>query len=244
MSALSGLFGKFDRFLRVILVSLALSGIGLLVIFFWSPEVEPLAPGDLTHMDSMNSEMTEADAGAADEFVTRPLFLESRRPLQVAEAPAPTIKKAQPPASMKVLENVTLLGVFSSGSSEGVILQENGGDRRRVLVGERTGEWTLARVEPRAAVFKSGSTESRVTMSLLAIGKRKGGVTFSAAKDQAGDPSAEGQQEPAGPKTFVPTFGSLLEQKRQSRAKAASGPDDTTETQPDAASTEKRDQTL
>ncbi len=239
MNALSDLFGTFDRFVRIIWAGVALSGVSLLVIFFWSPEVEPLAPGDLTQMDSMSSAMTEADAGAADEFVTRPLFLESRRPLRASEASAPTIKKAQPPASTKVLENVTLLGVFSSGASEGVILQENGGDRRRVLVGERTGEWTLVRVEPRAAVFKSGTAESRVTMSLLAIGERKGGVTFSAAKDQAGDPSAEGQQEPEGPKTFVPTFESIRNIKRQNRSKAVSE-----ETQADSGDAEKRDEPL
>lgn len=229
-----------DQLLRIILGVVALGGVGLLLSLLWSPDIEALAPGDFNLLDQTNVAIEAAEFDQADEFVSRPLFIKGRRPLVAsAKVPAPVAVREQLSTTAKALENVTLVGVFSAGDSEGVILLENGVDRRRVLVGGQTGDWTLASVEPRAAVFISGSAKSRVTMDLATIGQSVGGITLSARTNQDEDVSAS-EREAERAKAWVPTFDSILERKLRNRTK--SGPDDSAETEGKngAADTEKK----
>ena len=221
MKATSVFFGSFDRSLRILWVLVAAGGLGLVALYSWSPEVAPMLPGELSRPDLSRLMSDAADGDAGDEFVSRPLFVHGRRPLVAVTAPVAKVVKEQSSVAAKVLENVTLLGVFSSGESRGVIILESGVDRRRMLVGEQTGDWTLLSVEPRAAVFKSGSAESRVEMGLVAIGQRSGGITVSAQTQQDSNlPASEG--DPEKTKAWVPTFENIRQRKLQNRSKPAS----------------------
>ena len=92
----------------------------------------------------------------------------------------------------------------------------------------------------RAAVFKSGSAESRVEMGLIAIGQRSGGITVSEQTRQDSNlPPNEGDPEKA--KAWVPTFENIRRRKLQNRSKPASEPSATVEAKNAATDTEKRD---
>jgi len=236
MKAQPVLFGSFDRYLRILWALVAAGGLGLVALYSWSPEVAPMLPGDLGRPDLSRLMADAEDGDAGDEFVSRPLFVQGRRPLAAVTAPVAKVVKNEPPPPPKVLENVKLLGVFSSGGSKGVILQENGGDRRRLLVGDTTGGWTLTAVEPRGAIFKSGGVESRVTMGLLAAGLptvRRAPNASAVGEGEAVGGKEEGT-EPA--KSWTPSFSNIYEKRRQRK----SAPDEAGAAA-DAPDTEKRD---
>ena len=213
-------FGSLDQSLRILWALVAAGGLGLLALYVWSPEVAPLLPGELSRPDVSRLMGDTANADQSDEFVSRPLFVPSRRPI-VADKPSPVkVVKDKPAPPPKVLENVKLLGVFSSGDSKGVILQENGGDRRRLLVGDKTGAWTLADVEPREAVFKSGGAESRVTMGLLATGLPKARRAPNAPVTREGGADGSNEEQVEKPENWTPSFGNLYEKRRQRNAAA------------------------
>ena len=150
---------------------------------------------------------------------------------------APVTKVVNEPAPPpKVLENVKLLGVFSSGDAKGIILQENGGDRRRLLVGDKTGAWTLSAVEPREAVFKSGGAESRVSMGLLATGLPKARRAPNVPVTREGGAEVATEEGVKQPKNWTPSFSTLYEKRRQPKRAEEDVAADR-----NAANTEKRD---
>ena len=229
-------FRSLDQSLRILWALVAAGGLGLLALYVWSPEVAPLLPGELSRPDVSRLMGDTANADQSDEFVSRPLFVPGRRPI-LAVKPSPVkVAKDTPAPPPKVLENVKLLGVFSSGDSKGVILQENGGDRRRLLVGDKTGAWTLADVEPREAVFKSGGVESRVTMGLLATGLPKARRAPNAPVTREGGADGSNEEQVEKPENWTPSFGNLYEKRRQRNATAEDAGADG-----GAPDTEKRD---
>jgi hypothetical protein len=236
MKATSVFFGSFDRYLRILWALVAAGGLGLVALYSWSPEVAPMLPGHLSRPDLSRSMADAEDGDAGDEFVSRPLFVQGRRPLAAVTAPVAKVVKNEPLPPPKVLENVKLLGVFSSGDAKGVILQENGGDRRRLLVGDTTGAWTLTAVEPRGAVFKSGGVESRLAMGLLAAGLPavRRAPNAPVTPEGGADAAKEEGAEPA--KSWTPSFSNIYEKRRQRK----SAPDEAGAAA-DAPDTEKRD---
>ena len=213
-------FRSVDQSLRLVWMLVAAGAVGLLALYLWSPEIAPLPPGEFNRTDVSQLNDGVVDGGQGDDFVSRPLFVEGRRPLAAVKAPVAKVVKKEPAPPPKVLENVKLLGVFSSGDAKGVILQENGGDRRRLLVGDTTGNWTLIAVEPREAVFKSGGAESRVAMGLLATGLPKVRASSRAAVTQADGAKGASEEQPEKPKNWAPSFGNLYEKRRQRKAAA------------------------
>jgi len=213
-------FGSVDQPLRIVWTLVAAGGLGLLVLYLWSPEIAPLPPGKLSRPDLslLNDGLPDAEQG--DDFVSRPLFMQGRRPLVEVKEPVAKAVKNEPAVPPKVLENVKLLGVFSSGDAKGVILQENGGDRRRLRVGDKTGEWTLMAVEPRGAVFKSGGAESRLAMGLLATGLPKVRASSKAPVTQADGVEVANEEQAEEPKSWTPSFDSLYEKRRQRKTVA------------------------
>lgn len=204
--------------LRILWTLVVAGGVGLLALYLWSPDIAPMPPGELGRPNL--SGLTEGipDSEQAGDFVSRPLFVQGRRPL--VAAPVTTVVKSEPAAPPKVLENVKLLGVFSSGESKGVILLENGADRRRVLVGDKTGAWTLIAVEPRGAVFRNGSVESRITMGLLATGLPEVSPLSNASVAQVDKAEVVSEEQAEKPKNWAPSFGNLYEKRRQRKAAA------------------------
>jgi len=213
-------FRSVDQSLRLVWMLVAAGAVGLLALYLWSPEIAPLPPGELSRTELSQLNDGVVGVGQGDDFVSRPLFVEGRRPLAAVKAPVAKVVKKEPAPPPKVLENVKLLGVFSSGDAKGVILQENGGDRRRLLVGDTTGNWTLIAVEPREAVFKSGGAESRVAMGLLATGLPKVRASSKAADTQADGVEVANEERAEEPKNWTPSFDSLYEKRRQRKTAA------------------------
>jgi len=219
MKSLSVFAGSLDQSLRIVGALLVVGGLGLSTLYLLPPEVTPLPPGELDRPKLSGFIDNSPDAEQSDEFVSRPLFVEGRRPLLTIKAP-PTKQVNDEPAPPKVLENVKLLGVFSSGDTKGVILQENGGDRRRLLVGDKTGAWTLSVVEAREAVFKHGKAESRITMGLIATGLPKVRASSKAVVTRADGAEGVSEEQPEKPRNWAPSFDNLFERRRQRKTVA------------------------
>ena len=236
MKAPSVFFRSVDQSLRFVWMLVAAGAIGLLALYLWSPKIAPLPPGELSRTELSQLNDGVVGVGQGDDFVNRPLFMEGRRPLAAVQAPVAKVDKKEPAPPPKMLENVKLLGVFSSGDAKGVILQENGGDRRRLRVGDKTGGWTLISVEPRGAVFKSGGVESRLAMGLLAAGLPavRRAPNAPVTPEGGADAAKEEGAEPA--KSWTPSFSNIYEKRRQRK----SAPDDAGAAG-DAPDTEERD---
>ncbi|MDA0892676.1 MAG: hypothetical protein O3C15_10210 [Proteobacteria bacterium] len=233
------IFSSLDDSLRTVWALAAAGGLALLVLYLWSPDIAPLLPGEMGRPGQSVMLEDASDAYRLDDFVSRPLFMSSRRPVVAVKTPEKTVVNEKPAPPPQVLEGVKLLGVFSSGDAKGVILQENGGDRRRLLVGDKTGEWTLTAVEPREAVFRSGGVESRVAMGLLAAGLPRARATTRSPVKQGEDVPGEASEAPEEVKSWTPSFDNLYAKKRQRGA--AQTPSDNREAEGGAADTEKRD---
>lgn len=214
------IFSSLDDSLRAVWALAAAGGLGLLVLYLWSPDIAPLLPGEMGRPGQSVMLEDVSDADQLDDFVSRPLFMSSRRPVVAVKTPEKTVVNEKPAPPPQVLEGVKLLGVFSSGDSRGVILQENGGDRRRLLVGDKTGAWTLTAVEPREAIFESGGIESRVALGLLATGLPKVRLYAETPvmQEEGAEVAKEDRVEQA--KTWTPTFSNLYDKRRQRRVAA------------------------
>jgi hypothetical protein len=96
-----------------------------------------------------------AKAGKAD-FVTRPLFLPSRRPTPKPEPPAvtpeATTKPARPPTPDPGL---VLLGVVLTPQGREAIVRVDGGSTRALVEGEGVGPWSLKRVFDDRVIFST-----------------------------------------------------------------------------------------
>ena len=132
----------------------------LLVNIFWQPTVLPHMPAELR----TSAQNREATAGLFEEesldFIFRPLFITSRRPIErvvVAQAEAPEPPPSAPTSG--VLDGYQLLGVFSSGEGGGVILLNDAKERSRLAVGESLQGWVLDRTDLRSAHFRSDAGE-------------------------------------------------------------------------------------
>lgn len=97
------------------------------------------------------------ELAALGEIGERPLFSPTRRP-----PPPPTAAEAEPEPDP--FRDVTVLGLFGSGSQGGALVMIDG-RLKRIRYGERTGPWTLVKVEGRSAQFRRMDGSSR-TLSM------------------------------------------------------------------------------
>lgn len=109
-----------------------------------APATEALAP--------LRIELREPLADGLGEIALRPLFWEGRMPLG---AETELEQAAGPAARTSQFDGAELLGVFSSGADQGVIIRL-GGARRRVMVGESVEGWELISVEETLAHWRNG----------------------------------------------------------------------------------------
>ena len=133
------------------------AGVGLALLLanlFWQPAVEPIMPAELTvasPVKVVSPGMTEQESL---DFIFRPLFLTSRRPM---ESPTPEVaviaKPDQQSVDRQLLEGYQLLGVFSSGDRGGVILLDQAQERVRLYIGDSIGGWLLQSTDLRSAHF-------------------------------------------------------------------------------------------
>ena len=149
------------RALAIYAAALALMLV-LLAALWWAPG--PLAawrqwqapPPQAPNLDDVRAAVLRANPAAAalSPVVTeRPLFNDTRRAALPATSAASAPKRAPSP-----IEQARLQGVIAGPTLSGVMLEEDG-KARFVRVGESVGDWKLARLRDRQAVFVRGGQE-------------------------------------------------------------------------------------
>ena len=141
-------------------------------------------PPQTPKLDDVQASMLHANplaVGAYPVILERPLFNVSRQPA----ASAPAAGASAPPPS--AIEQATLQGIVAGPTLTGVMLQE-GGQPRFLHIGERLGDWVLASVQDRAAVFERGGQQHRIALD-PAPGEAPAASSPAAAPRQATGPS-------------------------------------------------------
>ena len=190
------------------------AGASFVIISLWTPDVEPIMP-ERTAVVGDTLALGEPDtAGSSDGFVTRPLFLTSRRPIvslavAVRIGPTPTVYED----AVEQIEGVTLLGIFSSGDASGVIVSEKGVGHRRIFEGDHLQGWELVGVESGVRFFREGKT-ARLDMQIVSK------VAVAAEAKQLDDRTNPGAASAgtAGTVEEAPSFVPTFENMYQSRA--------------------------
>ena len=176
------------------------SGIFLFGNAIWKPQLEPLSPADLD-IDSLTAQHVMPVNEHGLDFIFRPLFYASRRP-QVT--PAVVIEEALDAemleaAQVSQLSEYQLLGVFASGSVEGVIISKKDDDRTRLYLGESLNGWRLTRSTYREALFENIQGET-FTME-LSVASALPDLPVVAVPSQVGLPEDVASSDVAAPES-------------------------------------------
>lgn len=117
---------------------------GLLVAGTRRPEPLPVASSAL---EARALRLPASPERASNDLVFRPLFWQTRRPIEEPRA-APQVA----PVQVERLDDVVLVGLFDTGTASGAILKLRD-QHQRVAVGERVEGWELREVTVDSAVF-------------------------------------------------------------------------------------------
>lgn len=124
----------------------------------------PVYPSeDSLQVESLALEEPLSDE-AASAMIARPLFWESRQPLD--DRPLELIIPKSEPPKAKKLEGVTLHGVFGVGDSLGAIVTVNG-KTIRVTNNEPVKGWRLESYSNGVAVFTNGDSRQSIPLELV-----------------------------------------------------------------------------
>lgn len=175
------------RALAIYAAALALMLV-LLAALWWAPG--PLAawrqwqapPPQAPNLDDVRAAVLRANPAAAalSPVVTeRPLFNDTRRAALPATSAASAPKRAPSP-----IEQARLQGVIAGPTLSGVMLEEDG-KARFVRVGESVGDWKLARLRDRQAVFVRGGQERTLEWQAPAAAAAPGAAAPSGAPGAA-----------------------------------------------------------
>ncbi len=140
-------------------------GVGIAFLYWSIPVVDRLMP-KISLPNDTGKKLT-SDQGRirkVNDFVDRPLFMVNRKPLPASSSAIVSSAVVRPIVKAQQLDGLSLLGVFASGTSKGIILDEDGKRQRRLIQGEIINAWTLAEIEPRAAIFHRGSSITRLEL--------------------------------------------------------------------------------
>ena len=211
-----------DRALKPIWVAVAIGGMALIGISWWTPNVDPIMPGSgvLSEEGDLTTSLPETNPSTS--FVDRPLFMTSRRPVDGVEAGTTIEERATESVAVEQITGATLLGVFASGDVSGVIVAEKG-TRRRIVEGEHLQGWELTSVEPRGAVFTDGGRMARLDMQTLSNAASPLDERNARLNEEDSDvrPNTdEGVSQEAKP-TVVPSFATMYQSKARSAQASA-----------------------
>lgn len=124
------------------------------------PAADSLRVAELQLFDPLSDDQSAA-------IVTRPLFWESRRPLDTVVAASPA--QNDKPKTVGELKGVKLVGVFGGGDSGGAIVLLKG-QKQRVLVGQDVEGWRLDSVAADRAVFVNGAARDEKMLATATPG--------------------------------------------------------------------------
>ncbi|RLA58718.1 MAG: hypothetical protein DRR04_10300 [Gammaproteobacteria bacterium] len=125
-----------------------------------APVFDAVAPAEDALTVKQIHPLARVSTVQSEQIRARPLFWESRRPV---EGVVETAKTRTPHAKDAKLKNVTLLGVFSGDETAGIIVKVKG-KKRRILLGEEIDGWTLESVEPNEIVFSAGGRTKKLQL--------------------------------------------------------------------------------
>ncbi len=98
------------------------------------------------------------------EVRQRPVFWESRRPVEVESATEQVVEVDEPEdAKLGSLKSVKLTGVFGGGDSAGIIFLAKGKEHR-IMVGDEVNGWTLESVDATHAHFSGNGREAELSL--------------------------------------------------------------------------------
>lgn len=125
-----------------------------------APVFDAVAPAEDALTVKQVHPLARVSTVQSEQIRARPLFWESRRPVE----PVIETAKVRPPHAKKSkLKDVTLLGVFSGEGAAGIIVRVKD-KRRRILLGEEINGWTLESVEPNEIVFSAGGKTKKLQL--------------------------------------------------------------------------------
>ena len=213
--------------LREIAGAVAVGSLLLIANLFWQPTVEPRLPAELAVVSPTSAPVSEMTEEESLDFIFRPLFLTTRRPLErVAPEEVVAAQPKQQVSSPSLLEGYQLLGVFSSGGRGGVILLNKAKERVRLFTGDSVEGWELDRTELRSAYFLDAAggvatlelaVASTLPMPVMAVPSGSAGADVNSAADASSNEDAPPAYD--GPVTFESIAN---RQKQEMEAKAKS----------------------
>lgn len=167
------------------------------VSWFVQPSIQPNNPS--ASLFEYGDEGEDTALVEQSDFVLRPLFIRGRQaPDEIVVDDAPIVSSTQ-----QELSGITLIGVFASAESAGVVIERESGEKSRIAKGESLDGWQLLEVEPRSAVFLSnGGAEDRVEMGVVSSVTGSVTASSSAERDAADDEEASKGDAPPEKLTF------------------------------------------
>ncbi|MEK9529272.1 MAG: hypothetical protein VW491_10180 [Gammaproteobacteria bacterium] len=211
-----------DRALKPIWVAVAIGGMALIGISWWTPNVDPIMPGSGVLSEEGDLTTGLPATNPSTSFVDRPLFMTSRRPVNEVDVGTAIEEQTAESIAVEQITGATLLGVFASGDVSGVIVAEKG-TRRRIVEGEQLQGWELMSVEPRGAVFTDGGRMARLDMQTLsnaAASLAERNVRQNEAGGDSRSNTDEGVSQEVKP-TVVPSFETMYQSKARSAQASA-----------------------
>lgn len=131
----------------------------------WTPPA-PVQPA-LASASLQLTEPGDLSPTTAAALVERPLFHPTRRPLP----PPPPPQAVAPPPPPDPLDFTVVQGLVAGDT--GVVLATVRGTPRRLVVGQKVGEWALTAVAPQAATFTRNGTQRELKLALSTLGVAK-----------------------------------------------------------------------
>jgi hypothetical protein len=181
----------------VLVLCLQLLYSGARLIFASGPSA--IAPAlDALQVRQIHSSAAVA-ASQSEEVRSRPLFWQTRRPL---ESTAVDVDSAEVEKSAGQLKGVKLLGVFASGDTAGIIVLVEK-KKKRILQGESVNGWTLESVELDRVVVVDGARREELFLMTGNIVAVKKPVSVESANSAVRNP-ATGPEQATG---FSPAPG-------------------------------------
>ena len=196
-------------------------GVGIAFLYWSIPVIDRVVP-KISLPDVIEEKFT-SDQGRrrkANDFVDRPLFMVNRRPLPASSSATVSSAAVRPVVKAQQLDGLSLLGIFASGKSKGIILDEDGKSQRRLIQGEIINAWTLAEIEPRAAIFHRGNSTTRLELAVSKLSAVSSiepvlstvGSGPKTSLDQRGVKRTEGLNDKK-PQSSTPSFDTMYQAK-------------------------------
>lgn len=211
----------FARSLRGLMILMALMMAWLLLSLVWVPQVASVAPPVelLTTRSHTDTAVSSPVSTPTYDFVDRPLFLAGRRP--VVNEPLDDVQSEPLTTEVVTLDGFSLMGVFSSGGVEGVMLKSEQGESLRLYLGQDLEGLQLTQVESRGALFsapeKSGRPDVRLAMELGVIPMP---VSGTSATDELTEEVPSAENEPQfNPLSFEGMDAMKVAQREKARAR-------------------------